>query len=239
MKLFADYREDSKVLDIAKEVVKELDVKMEVLSLPRGDFLVTGGEYAVVVERKSAPDFVTSIRSNRMWEQLLELMKTESILDYPVKRRMVVIHGTINEYLNSIPTRISSMGSDSSRVFSSLMGAKMEIIWVYDTPVILAEDDEAFKAFLRILIKREAERKNDKQPSARWYRKRKSGDLPIKEKKRYTLASIPLIGESLADNLLSQFDSIAKIANASPKELQKVPGIGKKKAENIYEIFHG
>jgi len=237
MKLFVDFREDSRVVQIAQEIADELGAICETLHLPRGDFLIIGEQQALVVERKSSADFVSSIRTNRMWQQLLELMQAETILDYQIKRRIVVIHGTIMDYLNSIP--FGGSGIDSSRIFASLMGAMLEIIYVYDTPIILAENDTAFKAFLRILIKREIEGKNDKFPQARWYRKRKSEDLPIKDRKRYTLASIPLIGETLAENLLDHFDSIVQIANASPKELQKVPKIGKKKAANIYEIFHG
>ena len=233
MKLLVDHREDPKVVKLAEKVAARLCESFEVLHLPRGDFVVAG-EHAVVVERKSSPDFVSSIRSNRMWQQLLELMKTETILGYPVRRRMVVVHGTIMDYLTSIPW--GAVG-DSSRVFSSIMGAMMEIIYVYDTPVIVAETDAAFKSFLRILIKREAELKNDKNPEARWYRKRKRG-LPRKDRKQFTLASIPLIGEKLAGNLLEKFDTVADVATASLKDLEKVPGIGKKKALSIYEIFH-
>jgi len=37
---------------------------------------------------------------------------------------------------------------------------------VYNTPIIHAESDIAFKAFMRILIKRESSGKNDKLPDA-------------------------------------------------------------------------
>ncbi|MFX0198951.1 MAG: helix-hairpin-helix domain-containing protein [Candidatus Hodarchaeota archaeon] len=235
LKLFVDHREDPKVVKIAEEVAEELDAPFEILHLLQGDFVVAN-EHAVVVERKRMGDFITSIRSNRMWQQLLELMKTETILDYPVKRRLVVVHGTIMDYLTSLPYRTA--GRDSSRIFASLMGAMMEIIYVYDTPIVLTENDDAFKAFLRILAKREAEHKNDKNPEARWYRRRISENLPIIDRKRFTLASIPLIGEKLAGNLLDEFDTIADVVMASLDDLVKVPGIGKKKAAKIHEVFH-
>lgn len=236
MKLFVDYREDPKVVRIAEKVAEELGAHFEILHLLHGDYIVAG-EHAVIIERKRVGDFITSIRSNRMWQQLLELMKTETILDYPVKRQLVVVHGTIMDYLTSLPFR--TVGEDSLRIFASLMGAMLEIIYVYNTPIVLTENDDAFKAFLRILLKREAEHKNDKNPEARWYRKRISKDLPIKDRKRYTLASIPLIGEKLARNLLDVFDTIADVAMASLDDLEKVPGIGRKKAAKIHDIFHG
>nr|NIV44868.1 ERCC4-type nuclease [Candidatus Bathyarchaeota archaeon] len=54
----------------------------------------------------------------------------------------------------------------------------------------------------------------------------------------YILSSLPYIGDRLADNLLLQFNTISEVARASVKELQKVPKIGKKKAELIYRMFH-
>ncbi len=62
--------------------------------------------------------------------------------------------------------------------------------------------------------------------------------LPIKDRKKYIVTSLPYIGERLAENLLAQFTTIANIASASIEELEKVPQIGKKKAKLIYQLFH-
>ncbi|MGQ9514429.1 MAG: helix-hairpin-helix domain-containing protein, partial [Thermoproteota archaeon] len=45
-------------------------------------------------------------------------------------------------------------------------------------------------------------------------------------------------GNAQAKILLEHFGTIEKVAMASREELQRVPGIGKKKAELIYSIFH-
>ncbi|HDO19549.1 MAG TPA: hypothetical protein ENG74_02355 [Thermoplasmatales archaeon] len=42
----------------------------------------------------------------------------------------------------------------------------------------------------------------------------------------------------ITKNLLQHFGSIESIAKASVKDLEKVRGIGKRKAIQIYEIFH-
>ncbi len=71
----------------------------------------------------------------------------------------------------------------------------------------------------------------------RWYRKPASR-LPIKEVKYYLLDTIPMIGDVHAKNLLDYYGSISNIANATKNELIRVPGIGEKRAEKIYETFH-
>ena len=63
-------------------------------------------------------------------------------------------------------------------------------------------------------------------------------DLPVKDRKQYILSSLPSIGNRLAENLLTHFGTISGVACASVEDLQKVPKIGKKKAEVIYKMFH-
>jgi ERCC4-type nuclease len=230
VKLLVDNRERH-VLELLKDVCE--DVSTVQLSL--GDFLLVFGSEAVVVERKTVTDFWSSVRSNRLWDQLLRMMKAEKILCYSVKRRILVVTGSFDEYFKAV----NHVSSRSMLVhWSQLMGAYMEILYVYNTPIIHAESDTAFKAFMRILAKREASGKNDKLPEARWYRKPAKADLPMKDRKKYVLASLPYIGDRLAENLLAHFNTISEIACASAEELQKVPKIGKKKAELIRLMFN-
>ena len=293
---------------------------VEIVQLPLGDFLFVLEEKAVVIERKTIPDLISSIRSNRLWDQLLRLMKADRILDFEIKRRILLIHGNFNGYqdgfrefarnhnsdnnfysisnsnsnrdsysrinpnlnfnsdpnikqytLNNSPPANNSHNATNShspqvtnshlhhltnshshhltnshtvanpgsvKFWSQLMGAFMEILYVYDTPIIFAEDNCALRAFFRTLAKRELQGKNDKHPQARWYRKRATMDLPVKDRKRYVLASFPMIGETIAKNLMDHFESISEIGNATVEDLMNVPKIGKKKAELIWGVFH-
>lgn len=225
MNLFIDYRE-KKILPLLQTMCEKNALTCSVTHLPLGDFLLAYNTTGVLVERKSVPDFVSSIRSNRLWDQLLRLMKTETLLGYSLKRKLLLIHGTF-DYAEPTPV-----------VWSQLMGAYMEILFVYDIPLILVEDDEAFHECMRILIKREQSGKNDLLPESRWFRKHLSPDLPEMDIKRYVLASLPMVGNVLAKTLLDHFGSIAAVASASEKQLQKVKGIGKAKSKKIYQIFH-
>jgi len=231
LKLLVDHRERH-----LKHLLEDVCEEIILTQLPIGDYLLVSDTGALVIERKTISDFLSSIRSNRLWDQLLRMMKTEKVLGYRVKRRILVIHGNFQEHFEMLDLDWSER--DLLVHWSRLMGAYMEIIYVYNTPIIHAESDTAFKAFMRILAKRESAAMNDKLPEARWYRKPARADLPVKDRKKYILSSLPYIGDRLAENLLLRFSTISAVACATTDELQKTPKIGKKKAELIYMMFH-
>lgn len=224
MKFIVDVREGERIARIAEEIC---DTELRVL--PLGDILLVLNGEAVAFERKTPHDFVSSIRSNRLWEQLLKFMKTDEILGFKIKRRILVIHGVLRDY---------SILENEGKFWSSIMGALLEILFVYDTPIIVAENDLALEALLRVEMRREMEGANDGPPDARWFRGWRKEGLPQKDLRKYALTSIPLIGEKNAEALLRHFGSIQRIANASVGELMRVRGIGRKRAENIYNLFH-
>jgi ERCC4-type nuclease len=202
----------------------------ETVKLPVGDLLIVNDSGALVMERKTVRDLVASIRSNRLWSQLLAMMKADEILGYEVRRRLLVIQGGFWEHTN-----VSS--ANEARFWGSMMGTLLSINFVYDTPCIVCENNFAFETFLRILLQRESSGKNDHFPEARWHKK-PIGRLPVKDVKQYVLDAIPTIGEVRAKKLLESYSTISDIANSSKIELMKVSGIGEKRAEKIYEIFH-
>ncbi|MCD6108057.1 MAG: ERCC4-type nuclease [Thermoplasmata archaeon] len=235
LKVILDHREKS-ILPLIEDLYDNIELSL----LPFGDIiLVTDKKRAVVIERKSSQDFISSIRSNRLWEQLLKMMKAKEIFDYRIKRKILLVHGRISDYLENISILNQDRGENAlSRFWASLSGAMLEIIYVYGIPIIFVEDDEAIRHFLRILANREENGLNDKAPKARWFRRKRISSLPEKDEKLFLLSSLPYIGDILANNLLEHFGSIANIANASIEELKEVEGIGEKKATKIYNTFH-
>lgn len=230
LRLLVDHRERP-LASLLQDVCEEIAFAQ----LPIGDYLLVSDSAAVVVERKTVSDFLSSVRSNRLWDQLLRMMKTERIFGHELRRKILLLHGDFQKYLMEVDFENPE---DMLKHWSQLIGAYLEIIYVYNTPIIHAESDIAFKAFMRILVKRESSGKNDKLPEARWYRKPARADLPVKDRKKYILSAIPYIGDQLAENMLSHFETISRVACASVEELKKVPKIGKKKAELIHSIFH-
>jgi ERCC4-type nuclease len=110
--------------------------------LPIGDYLLVSDSTAVIIERKTVNDFLSSVRSNRLWDQLLRMMKTEKVLGYEIKRRILLLHGNFQDYLFE-----ADYGNpeDMLKHWSQPIGAYLEIIYVYNTPIIHAESDTALK----------------------------------------------------------------------------------------------
>jgi len=230
LKLIIDFRERN-LAGLLEDACEEVTF----FQLPIGDYLLVSKHGAVLIERKTVRDFLSSVRTNRLWDQLLRMMKIDHVLGHNIKRKILVVHGNFDDYLEMV-----DYGSKEELLkhWSQLMGAYLEIVYVYNTPIIHVESDIAFKAFMRILVKREFCGKNDKLPDARWYRQPATADLPVKDRKKYVLSALPYIGDRLAENLLQYFNTISDVACASVEELTKVPKIGKVKAELIYGILH-
>ncbi len=220
MRVIVDYRERN-ILPLLDDILGDYEMR----NLPVGDFLLAK-EDAVLIERKSAYDFLSSMRTNRLWEQL-ERMLVPEVEGYPVVRRALLVHGSFSDALE-----------DSGFGWNHLMGAMMEIQYRYGIPVFHAEDDEALREFFRIMMKREEEGKNFGDVERRWFRESPRREMSDEEWKIYILSSLPQVGEKLARNLLKQFGSIENVAKANILELRKVEGIGEKKAKRIYRIFH-
>ncbi|MBI4362084.1 MAG: ERCC4-type nuclease [Euryarchaeota archaeon] len=230
MKLLVDHREGPRFL----EMVERLG-PVEVVQLPLGDLLIVSDHGGVVVERKTPRDFVESVWNHHLWEQLLRMAQAGEILGHPVRRRLLVIDGPLGDYLAG-----RRSGEAEARFYASMMGALLEILFVYQTPVVLAENPAALEALLRVEVKREVEGENDGPPEGRWhldFRKR-NWEVPTRDDKRIVLSAIPLIGEEHAQSLLDHFGSLANVAAATVKDLTRVKGIGEKRAQRIYDIFH-
>ena len=225
MKILVDHREGQ-----IKSALEEIFDEVEFDLLPFGDIAILFDDYAVILERKSIHDFINSIRSNRLWEQLLKMVKAKEIRGVKIKRKLLLVHGSILDFLGMEDFY-------NEKLWASISGALMEIVYVYGIPIFFLENNDAVITFIRILCSREMKGANDSLPKARWFRKAFK-ELPEKDMKVYLLSSLPNVGEVLARNLLNHFGSISRIANAGIEELKLVEGIGNKRARQIYELFH-
>lgn len=229
------FSKESRVVIETQSGKHNVDVEIAVLTL--GDILIArDDETAVLIERKSFRDFVVSIRNNRLWEQLLGMMRAEEVRGLPIKRKLLAVHGNFSDYLFH---HGEEHAESVEKFWSSMMGAILTTFFVYGIPLVMMENDDAFYAFLVTELKREIDGKNDDVPESRWYRdwRKSPWELPTRDDKRILLSAIPMIGEEHARNLMEHFGTIANVANASIEELQEVPGIGEKRAKRIYDIF--
>ena len=102
----------------------------------------------------------------------------------------------------------------------------------YAIPIIYSKDEKDSAAILLTIAKREQENeKRDFSPHA----DRKP--MTLHEQQEYLVSCLPNIGPNLSRELLKHFGSVKKIMEATLEELQKVEGVGEKKAQAIRELI--
>lgn len=202
--VFADTREgNSKVIRHLSEM--EIDVKVQAMAV--GDYQVSD---EVVIERKTAKDFVDSIVDKRLFKQARSLMEE-------FKRPLIILEG--DDLYNGMINPNAIRGS----IASIALDFGISII-----PTTNAQDTAAM--IKRIAIREQSGEKTpiqirtDKKPVNLW------------EQQLFIIESLPNIGPVNAKNLLEHFGTVANIINASESQLQEVEGIGKKTAANIRKV---
>lgn len=202
--VFADTREgNSKLIRHLSEM--EIDVKVQAMAV--GDYQVSD---EVVIERKTAKDFVDSIVDKRLFKQARSLMEE-------FKRPLIILEG--DDLYNGMINPNAIRGS----IASIALDFGISII-----PTRNAQDTAAM--IKRIAIREQSGEKTpiqirtDKKPVNLW------------EQQLFIIESLPNIGPVNAKNLLEHFGTVANIINASESQLQEVEGIGKKTAANIRKV---
>lgn len=205
--IYSDYREKSTG---TVKALAETGVTIKLDMLKSADYILS---QRCGVELKTTEDFVSSIIDGRLLEQLKELKRN-------FERPLILIQGTQDIYAvrNVHPNAIRGMLST--------------IAISYGIPIIYSKDDKDSAAILLTIAKREQEgEKRDFSPHA----DRKPTTL--REQQEYLISCLPNIGPGLSRELLKNFGSVKKIIEASFEELQKVEGVGEKKAKAIRELI--
>ena len=196
--------------EFRSQVIRELaqDFTVIPVQLDVGDYLISD---KMVVERKTTEDFLNSIKDGRLFEQLVNMRK-----NYPVP--VLVIEGD-NLF---------------SRAFheNAIYGALASIIGDYHIPVIFTRNPQETAKFISSLLRREYSPR--KEVSLRKIR----GAMSEHERQRYIIESLPNISAKLSRRLLEHFGSVKNVINAEIGELIQVKGIGRKTAQEIYEIVN-
>lgn len=208
VKIYADTRERrSKVV----EILEARGAEVLVDTLPVGDYILSE---RVVVERKTAHDFLASITRKRLYRQLDEMKRN-------FETPLLLIEGK-NLY-------------GLRRLHPDLIRQALALITVVNKiPVIFTSDVEDTACFLYIAARQE-QWGLDKRVSLRGEKK----PVLMEERQLYVVESLPQIGPQLAERLLHHFGSIERIVSATEEELRQVPRIGPKKAREIKALLAG
>ena len=195
--------------DLIKELYKinEIDVKAKKLEV--GDIIISE---KIAIERKAKSDFVNSILDKRLFPQLIDLAKN-------FQRPVLILEGEENIY------SIRNIHPNVIRATLSSIAVDLRI------PIIFTNNlADTAQMVLSILKRANREKKEISLVSEK---RAFSEDEEIEK----FVSSIPKINVVNAKGLLKHFSSIKKLIGASKEELQSCSGIGKKRAEFLYNFF--
>ena len=204
-KIIADIHEKDSL--IFEELKENKEIELIVQSLNIGDFLI--GETAI--ERKTIQDFISSMLSKRLIEQLKQMKQ--------YKTQLLIIEGTDEQELYRTDTKLNP---------NSIRGFILSIINNYQIPIIFTQDYKDTSQYLITLAKQQLKPKTEISLHSR---------IPktIKEQKQYILEAFPNIGPITAKKLLKEFKTLSNVFNRTEEELESVIKSKSKEFRNILE----
>lgn len=203
-KLIVDDREtSSKVV----EHLSDMGIPIALSRLPRGDYAI--GD-RVLVERKSAADFVNTLVDRDLLAQARELSESAY---RPV---MIIEGGDVYAQRDVNP--------------NAIRGALMAIAVDLGVTLLFSKDEAETAQMIAVLLRRETGGPRDRKLPLR------KGYTSLREQQEMVVASFPEIGLKNARILLAHFGSVRGVVNAGEEELMAVEGIGKKKAGAISDL---
>jgi len=200
-KIIVDYRERNCL--VASELI-HLGLEVEFKELKVADYLVKN----IAIERKTISDFISSMISRHLINQLEELQQYEN--------KLLIIEGIDEEELYSDDNH-SGINANSIR------GFLLSILLKHKIPIIFTKNSEDTAKFISVLSK-----KKTKELPLNIRKK----SLDKKEQLQFIIEGFPGIGPKTAKKLLTKFKTIKNIINASQEELREAVG---KKAD-VFKI---
>ena len=216
--IFYDYHEDQSPVP---DLLKRLNVPLTRTELQVGDYVASGDEN-VVVERKEAGDYVSSLKDGSLHTQLYELstnypyaillvegIVTRALMQQKIKRQQL---------LSSLAGSILKRSPDGKRGVISLVNV--------DTPW----DSALFLKYCHEKVtKEEGLVRTPSLKAQKWKPEERSMGI---------LAGFPGVGEIRAKNIMStpQLNTLQKIMNAEVEDLVKVENVGPVVARDIHEL---
>ena len=211
IEVIVDSREKKKQQNLLRNQGLEFTVK----ALPCGDYAALCDDGKVTIERKAISDFLQSLLSGRLEDQLKRLANE------PVP--ILLVTGSFKEvqkfYKKSKITEEHVHGALASAVVR--FGLR-SVIWIQDG---YADSHDDGLIIATKILKKIAEGKLDQIKD----RRIKRTENPQREVVKLLL-NVPT---DVAQNLLDRFSTVRCIINANDEELLKVPGIGSSRLQRI------
>ncbi len=190
------------------ELLRDLGMETEIAPLQVGDYLLS---QRACVERKTAQDFVASIKTKRLFRQLLELKEN-------CERPLFLIEGYHLYEVKGVRP-------------SGIRGALALITVCHGIPVVFTRDKQDTAEYLATIWRQE----HALRRPISLHPKRKA--LSPSDEIERIVGSFPGVGPTLTRELLTRYGTIEELLAASVEDLKSVPMVGEKKASRIKEIL--
>jgi Fanconi anemia group M protein len=174
--------------------LEQLGAEIHIANLKVGDYLTSN----IIIERKTFQDFISSMLSKRLIQQLKNMLQYE--------KRLFILEGNLK------------ISQENSRFnLNALKGMLLTISLDFNIPIIQTKDEQETSLYLFLLAKRQL-----KPPAELTLHSR----IPKtkKEQMKYILESFPGIGPKTSEKLLKEFKTIKNIINANEKSLKEIIG---------------
>ena len=201
---------DKREPDIIVALLMELGMDVERRTITPGDYIISS---ECGIERKTVNDFMNSVFSGRVFEQVYRLREAYG-------KPILILEGEVEEELTKRNNPRSFWGALLK--LQSDMG-----IPVLSTPTLFNTANLLYTLVNRIQRKKQDRISIQHKPKL----------MTQKDWQVYVVASLPSIGGELAERLLSHFGNVRKIFQANISDLIKVEGVGKVKAGKIKDIL--
>lgn len=185
----------------------------ETETLDCGDYVITGKDGGIIIERKEYTDLVNSYRSGKLYQQLRMCKEQE---EYHV---VLLIEGSRQNAIRYA----NATNYEIDRYLSALVARNPDVQLVYS---------RNFNQTIK-LVKYIGEWYEE--DSVKTHRIREAEKVPPAQRPRYIVEGLSSIGPNKAERLLDHFGNVRNVFTATKEELQEVPGIGAKTASQIVD----
>ncbi len=194
------------------EWLKTFDADITEKQLDVADYIVSD---RIGIERKTVDDFLNSIFSKRLFEQLEKLTGT-------FEKPLLIIEGD--------PSHLFELRNVHP---NAIHGALSSITIDYGVPIIWSHSPKVTASQIYWIAYREQVKKSN-GVQARVCKKVKSSG----EHQEFIVSGLPNINSKISKRLLEKFGTVKNVFSAKEERLMKVEGIGKKKARDIFCLLN-
>ncbi len=210
--VICDYRERRSGIP---DRLEKLGVHMRYSQLAVGDYVLPG---QVVVERKTAQDFVSSLFQGHLLKQAARLAAT-------ARRPTIIVEG-------SLRTTVEELKNPNA-----VYGALATAVYQYGCRVFMTGTREETALLLAFAARHTA---HSRMPLDRYSGKRvnHASGATLWERQLAVIKALPGVGSKYGERLLKGFGSLKRVFNATPQELVEAARMSPATAVKLYEFIN-